>query len=69
MMQPAESLLRQDATSRFGMSSAVRRFLPQAEMRAILMVVADVFREQPPEMVFIEGNDVIQHEPEMSPCG
>jgi hypothetical protein len=42
------------------MSSAVRRFLPQAEMRAILMVVADVFREQPSEMAFIEGNDVIQ---------
>lgn len=42
------------------MNSAVRRFLPQPEMRAILMVVADVFRKQPPEMAFIEGNDVIQ---------
>ena len=60
MMQSAESLLRQDATVGFGMSSAVRRFLPEAEMRAILMVVTDVLREQPLEMAFIEGNDVIQ---------
>ncbi len=60
IMQPAESLLRQDATRGFGMSPAVRRFLRQAEMRAILIVVADVFREQAPEMAFIEGNDVIQ---------
>ena len=60
MMQSAESLLRRDATIGFGMSSAVRRFLPEAEMLAVFVVVAKIIREQPLPMAFIEGNDVIQ---------
>src|ERR1700674_3727815 len=42
------------------MSSTVRRSLPQSEMRAVLVVVADVFREQPPQMRFIHRDNMVQ---------
>ena len=32
----------------------------EAEMRAVLVLVADVFREQPLQMAFIEYDDVVQ---------
>ena len=46
MMQPAESIMREDATRTYGTRSVVRRSLPQSEMRAVFVIVADVFREQ-----------------------
>ncbi len=60
MMQPAESVMRQDATRGSGTTSTVRRSLSQSEMRAVAMVVADVFREQSLQMAFIERDDVVQ---------
>jgi hypothetical protein len=59
-MQPAESIMREDATGSYGASSPVWRSLPQSEMRAVLVVVADVFREQSLQMAFIKRDDVIQ---------
>jgi hypothetical protein len=63
MMQPAESFTRKDATASHGTNSSARRSLPQSEMRAVLVVVTHVFREQPLQMAFIHGNHVIQQVP------
>jgi hypothetical protein len=60
MMQAAESLVRQDATGVCGLSSPGRRSLPESKMCAILVIVADVFREQPFQMAFIHRNDMVQ---------
>lgn len=37
-----------------------RRFLPEPEMRPVVVVVADVIREQPFQIVLVQGNDVIE---------
>jgi len=34
--------------------------LPESQMRAVLMIVADIFGEQSLQMVFVRGDDVIQ---------
>jgi hypothetical protein len=60
MMQPAESLVRHDAAGGCGLSSPGRRFFPESKMRAILVIVADVLREQPFQMPFVHRNDLIQ---------
>src|SRR5882762_6827621 len=60
MMQPAQSILRKNPPGRGGANSVVRGSLPQPKMRAVLVVVADVFRKQTFQMAFIHGNDVIQ---------
>ncbi len=59
-MQPAQSILRKNPPRGCGANSVVRGSLPQPKMRAVLVVVADVFREQTFQMAFIHGNDVIQ---------
>jgi hypothetical protein len=63
MMQPAESLMREDATGGYGASSSGRRCLPESKMRAVLIVIADVFREQTFQMAFIHRNDLVQQVP------
>ena len=60
MVQPSKSWVRHDPTGSRGGSSASRCLLRKAKMRAVFMVVADVFREQPFQMVFIERDDMIQ---------
>ena len=60
MMQPAQSIMRKNAPRGGGANSVVRGSLPQPKVRAVLVVVADVFREQTFQMAFIHGNDVIQ---------
>jgi hypothetical protein len=60
MMQPAESLVRKNATRSFGRNPAVRCSLPESEMGAIVVVVADIFGDQASQMTFIQGKDVIQ---------
>jgi hypothetical protein len=41
-------------------SSAAWCFLPESKIRAIFVVVGNVLTEQPFQMTFIEGYDVIQ---------
>jgi hypothetical protein len=53
MMQPAESLMRQDATRGSGTRSAIRRSLRESKMRAIFMIVADVISEQTLQIAFV----------------
>jgi hypothetical protein len=50
MVQPAESLLRKDPTRSDGTNPAVRCPLLKSEMHAVLMVVANIFREQSLQM-------------------
>ena len=60
MVQPAESLLRQDATGASRWSSTVRSSLPESKMGAVLVVVTDVFRKQPFQMALIHRDNMIQ---------
>jgi len=60
MVQPAEAVMRNDATSSHGANSAPRCFLPESKMRAVFVVVANVFREQTFEMASVYRDDVIQ---------
>ena len=60
MMQPAESVPRQDATSGRGTSSPIRCSLPESQMRPVFVIVADVLGEQALQMAIIERDDVIQ---------
>ena len=59
MMQPAYALMGDDATEGHRATSALGCSLPQPQMRAILMIVANIFTEQTFEMPFIECNYVI----------
>ena len=60
MVQPSQAWLRNDPTGRCGGSSASRSLLREARMRAVFVVVEDVFAEQPFQMAFIEDNDVVE---------
>ena len=60
MMQSAQSILRKDAPRGRGANSVAGGSLPQPKMRAVFVVVADVFREQTFQMAFIHRNHVIQ---------
>src|SRR6267143_243781 len=60
MVQSAEPLIRKDAARGHRVTSAPWRSLPERKMRAVLVVVADVFRKQPLPMAFVPCNDVVQ---------
>src|ERR1700730_14469239 len=52
--------MRKDMTGGYGASSSVWRSLPQSEMRAVLVVVANILREPAFQVAFVNCNDVIQ---------
>jgi|SRR5579862_8300453 len=60
VMHSADSLTRSDAISSDRGSSASRRSLRQSKMGSILVVIADILRDQPLQMPFVHGNHVIQ---------
>jgi hypothetical protein len=53
-------IVSEDATGAWGATSTARCSLPQSKMRAILVIVANVFGEQTFEMLLIHCNNVIQ---------
>jgi hypothetical protein len=59
-MQPAESLVRKNATLGYRTHPVAWCSLPESEMRAVFVIVADVVSEQPFQMTFVQRNDVIQ---------
>ena len=63
MVQPSQSWVRYDPTGARTDSSGGWCLFPEAEMRAVFVVIADVFREQPFQMAFIERDDVVQQVP------
>ena len=61
MVQSAGSLLRKDPTRCYGTNPAVRcPPLLKSEMRAILMMVTNILREQSLQMAFTQRNNVVQ---------
>jgi hypothetical protein len=60
VMQTAKSRVRNDATRGYSASSAAGRFLAQPQMGSVFRVVADIFREQPFQMAFVNCDEVIQ---------
>src|SRR5712692_6478489 len=52
--------MRKDATCGYGASSSVWRSLPESEMRAVLVVVANILREETFQVTLVNRNDVIQ---------
>jgi hypothetical protein len=59
-MQPTQSLIREDVSRGYGEASTVWCSLPESEMRAVFVVIANVFRQQTFEMSLIQRNYVIQ---------
>src|ERR1019366_634725 len=59
-MQASQSREGKDTARGCGTSPVVGRSLPESKMRAVFVVVADVFREQPLQMLFVDCNDMIQ---------
>jgi hypothetical protein len=60
VVQPSESHMRKNATWGYGASSAVWRSLPGSEMRAALVIVANILRDQAFQVAFVNCDDVIQ---------
>jgi hypothetical protein len=60
MMPPAEPILRKDAPRGCGANSVVGSSLPQPKMRAVLVIVADIFGGPTFQMAFVHRKHVIQ---------
>src|SRR6202022_2066495 len=52
--------MRKGVTGGYGARSSVWRSLPQSEMRAVLVVVANILREPAFQVAFVNCDDVIQ---------
>jgi hypothetical protein len=52
--------MRKDVTGGYGASSSVWRSLPESEMCAVLVVVANILREPAFQVAFVNCDDVIQ---------
>src|SRR5437660_5282323 len=52
--------MRKDVTGGYGASSSVWRSLSESEMCAVLLVVANILREQAFQVAFVNCDDVIQ---------
>jgi len=60
MMQTAESRFSDHATASHCQHSRMGSSLVQTEMCSIFMIVSHVIREEPFQMSFVHGDDVIQ---------
>ncbi len=60
MVQPSQSRMRKDVTGGYGASSSVWRSLPESEMCAVLVVAANILREQAFQVALVNCDDVIQ---------
>jgi len=60
MVQPAESFSNKDGTRSRRRRSVVWRSLPKPQVRPVFVVVADVFGQEPLQMLFIERDHVVQ---------
>jgi hypothetical protein len=56
VVQTAESRVRNNATLGSHPNSTARCFLAQSEVGAVVVVVTNIFREQPFQMAFIHGD-------------
>ena len=63
MVQLSQPWLRHDPAGSLTGNSAGRCLLREAKMRAVFVVVTDVFSEQPFQMTFIDRDDMVQQVP------
>src|ERR1700746_3735995 len=63
VMQPTQPFMRNDLSSGHNVTSTVRCSLPESKMRAVFVVIANVFKQQTLEMSLVYRNDVIQQVP------
>jgi hypothetical protein len=59
MVQTAQSRMADHRTGRRGTDSAARGFIMETKMRAVLVMVGDVFGKQPLQVPLIESNDMV----------
>ena len=52
--------MRDHATRAFGAASIIGCSLPQPEMCTVFMVIANIIREQTPQMRFVQGDNPVQ---------
>ena len=60
MMKTPEALLRDYATRAYGAASIIGCSLPQSKVRAVFMVIANIIREQTPQMRLVQGDNPVQ---------
>jgi len=60
MMQSTESIVRNNAAGVCGANPSRRGSLPQSEMRAVLVVIANIVEKKSPQMAFVHSNNAIQ---------
>lgn len=60
VVQAAQAAVRDDRAANHRVDSARRGFFAEAEMRSIFMIVTDVVREQPLQVLFVDRDYVIE---------
>jgi len=60
MVQAAESRVRNNPTLRCRRNSAVRRFLVQSEVSAVIVIIAEVLGEKPLQVALIQCDDMVE---------
>src|ERR1700756_4938141 len=60
MVQTTQSRMADHRTGRRGTDSAARGFLAETKMRAVLVMVGDVFGKEPLQVPLIESNDLVE---------
>src|SRR5215469_12550563 len=60
VVQPAQSVMGNHATRSYAASSAPRRFLAQSKVRAVFVMVGNVFRQEPFQVPLVESNHLVK---------
>ena len=60
VVQPAQSIMGKHPTRGYAASSAPRRSLAQSKVRAVLVMVGDVFGKEPLQVPLVESNHMVE---------
>lgn len=63
MVQPTQALERDDLTRARRMSPARRCLLLKPEVRSVVMIIGDVFKEESLQMSLVQSNDMVEQVP------
>jgi len=63
MVQPTQASPRDDLTRACRTSPARRCLLLKPEVRSVVMIIGDVFKEESLQMVLVQSNDVVEQIP------
>src|ERR1700730_5574171 len=63
MVQPTQASARDDLTRACRTSPARRCLLLKPEVRSVVIIIGDVFKEELLQMVLVQSNDVVEHIP------